>query len=463
MVTIERIMAATPHIHPERIRNRRIAVLGLARSGLAVSEMVLAAGAEVLASDVREDEATRQVASRLRDLGAWVELGQHSLEALLKADFIVPSPGIPASHPLLEAAAKAGIPVFSEIEVAYWLTSGDVLALTGTNGKTTTATLLHRMLEADGQAARLAGNIGHAFSSVAQEGAGPVVLEVSSYQLEHTETFRPAVAAILNITPDHLDRHGDLESYAALKYRIAENQSSGDTLVLNADCALSRRAPVPTGARTLFFSVEQFLPEGVFWEADRLVYRTAAGSGELVHRSELHIPGLHNQSNVAAASAMALAFGCSPEAVVDATRSFKGVPHRIEFLGSYDGVRYYNDSKATNVDAMLVALRAVHGPMVLLVGGRSKDDDPMAAASLIRERVRAVVAYGESADRFAAAWKDLTSVTIAPDLESSVALARGMAQEGDAVLLSPACASFDQFKNFEERGDRFREVVRATI
>jgi UDP-N-acetylmuramoylalanine--D-glutamate ligase len=461
MVTLERIMATVPPTHPERIRNRRVAVLGLARSGEAVSTLLLEHGAEVLASDARDDDRTRGIAARLRDLGAWVELGRHTPEALLKVDFVVPSPGVPTSHPVLEAARKAGVPIFSEIEVAFWVTSGDVLALTGTNGKTTTVNLLHEMMLEAGHASRLAGNVGRAYSSVASTGDGPLVLEVSSYQLEHIETFRPAVAGLLNITPDHLDRHGSLEAYAATKYRIAENQGEGDTLVINADCPQCGRIPVPPHVRVLRFSTETAVPDGVYWQEGRLVYRTAAGSGMLVHSSQLQIPGVHNQSNVAAASAMALAYGCSPEAVTRAIVKFRGVPHRIEPLGEWSGVRVYNDSKATNVDAMVVALRAVTGPIVLLVGGRAKADDPHTADPLIRERVRAVVCYGEARERFAGAWSALKPVVRVENLAEAVQAGFGLAQPGDALLLSPACASFDQFDNYEQRGDRFREYVHA--
>jgi UDP-N-acetylmuramoylalanine--D-glutamate ligase len=463
MVTLERIMASAPLAHPERIRNRRVTVLGLARSGEAVCTLLLEQGAEVLASEARDDDRTRAVAARLRDQGAWVELGQHTAEALVNVDFVVPSPGVPASHPVLQAARQAGVPIFSEIEVAFWVTSGDVLALTGTNGKTTTVTLLQEMLRAAGHASRLAGNVGRAYSSVAGQGSGPLVLEVSSYQLEYIETFRPAVSGLLNITPDHLDRHGSFEAYAATKYRIAENQGEGDTLVINADCPHAVNIPVPPRVRVLRFSTEREVSDGVFWRDGRLVYRTAAGSGTIVSRDDLKIPGTHNQSNVAAAAAMAMAYGCPAPAVAGAITEFRGVPHRIEFLGDASGVRVYNDSKATNVDAMVVALRAVQGPIVLLVGGRAKNDDPHTADALVRERVRAVVCYGEARDRFAGSWAPLVPVVQVEDLAEAVQEGFRLARSGDALLLSPACASFDQFENFEQRGDRFREYVRARI
>ena len=463
MVTLERMMASTPLAHPERLRNRRVTVLGLARSGEAVSTLLLEQGAHVLASEARDDERLRGVAARLRDQGAWVELGTHSPEALVKVDFVVPSPGVPTSHPVLVAARQAGVPIFSEIEVAFWLNTGDVLALTGTNGKTTTITLLHEMLKASGHDARLAGNVGKAFSSVATQGSGPVALEVSSYQLEYTETFRPAVAALLNITPDHIERHGSFEAYVNTKYRIAENQSEGDTLVVNADCPHSSGIRAQKAVRVLRFSTQKELTDGVFWRGDRMVYHTAAGSGQIVELSELLIPGEHNQSNAAAAAAMALAYGCPVEAVGEAIRTFKGVPHRIEFLGSASGVRVYNDSKATNVDAMLVALKALSGPIVLLVGGRAKNDDPHAADPFIRSKVRAVVCYGEARERFATAWSGMVPAMQVEDLGAAVQAGFKLTQSGDALLLSPACASFDQFNNFEERGDRFREFVRARI
>ena len=337
-----------------------------------------------------------------------------------------------------------------------------MLALTGTNGKTTTATLLHHMLALGGQKARLAGNVGLAFSAVAGEGSGPVVLEVSSYQLEYIETFKPKVAGLLNGTPDHLDRHGDLETYIELKYRLAENMGDGDSVVLNADCPVARKLPVPPGARAIFFSTQQFLPEGVFCEDGALAYRVDGLEGELVSLDELRIPGRHNQANAAAAAAMALAYGVSPERISDALRSFEGVPHRIESLGIRRERRVYNDSKATNVGAMQVALEAVDGPIVLLVGGRLKGDDPHTVDDLISAKVRAVIAYGEGREHFREAWQELKQVEVVTDLKEATRRAFALSQPGDAILLSPACASFDQFDNFEQRGDRFREYAAKT-
>lgn len=446
-------------VYPDRIRNRRVAVLGLARSGMAACEMLLANGAQVLASDAGDSELLHKRAEHLRDLGAWVELGGHSKDALLSADYLIVSPGLKPDLPVLQAATQTGIPVFSELEVAFWLCRCDVLAVTGTNGKTTTATLLYEMLSTAGMQAKLAGNVGVPFSSVVAAGTGPVVLEVSSYQLERIEEFRPQVATILNVEPDHLDRHGDLEGYAHTKYRIAENQGEGDTFVLNADDAWSRKAPVAPGARAFFFSTQQFLPEGVFCEEEKLVYRMADRSDAILPLAEIGIPGPHNQANAAAAAAMALAYGVDPAAIAQTLRTFQGVPHRIEPLGMRQDRRFYNDSKATNIGAMLMALRSVERPIVLVVGGRHKGDDPHAADELIRAKVRAIVAFGEARDRFEEAWSKLVPVTLAENLEEATQRAVALSRPGDAVLLSPACASFDQFTNFEERGDRFREYV----
>lgn len=462
MQTVEWNMVADTRVFPDRIRNRKVSVLGLARSGIAVCEMLVAGGAQVLASDIRDDEETRAAAIGLRAIGVSVELGSHSEDALLRADFMIPSPGLSPSIPILVHARECGIPIFSEIEVAFWLFQGDVLALTGTNGKTTTATLLHRMLNQGGLDARLAGNVGLAFSAVATRGSAPMVLEVSSFQLEFVETFRPAVSCLLNVAPDHLDRHGSIDDYAEIKYRIALNQGDGDTVVLNADDSRVRRLPVPSGARALFYSIRQFLPEGVFCEDGRLVYRVDGREGDFIRLEELKIPGWHNRANAAAASAMALAYGVDPEKIGAALREFEGVAHRIEPLGTYSGIRVYNDSKATNVGATRVALEAVPGPIVLLVGGRHKDDDPHMLDTLIQEHVRVVVTFGESADRFAAAWKNRTSLYVKPDLKEAVKQAFELANAGDAILLSPACASFDQFNDFEDRGDSFKRYVKET-
>jgi UDP-N-acetylmuramoylalanine--D-glutamate ligase len=459
MRTVETMIAPVPCVHPERIRKRTVAVLGLARTGEAACELLLAGGAQVLASDIRDDASLRETAVRLRGLGAHVELGKHSVDAILQADYVVPSPGLPLSHPVLQQARRRGIPIFSEIEVAAWLCPMPILAVTGTNGKTTTATWLQSMLAESGLKCHLAGNVGVAFSRVAAGASGPVVLEVSSYQLEHIEAFRPRLAGLLNVTPDHLERHGDLSTYAATKYRVAENQGPGDTVVLNADDALAREMPVPNGVQRTFFSIRQFLPQGVFCTEGRLTYRLAGEEGDLIRLDKIGVPGWHNQANAAAAAAMALVYGVDVEAVTRALANFTGVPHRIEYLGERDGRRVYNDSKATNVGAMRVALEAVMGPIVLLVGGRHKGDDPHAVDGLVHERVRSIVAYGESRERFAEAWSRLRPVRVVEDLEQAVAEAFTVSQPGDAILLSPACASFDQFENFEERGDRFRAYV----
>jgi UDP-N-acetylmuramoylalanine--D-glutamate ligase len=461
MPVTETMIALKRRTHPERIRGRHVAVLGLARTGEAVCDLLLKGGAQVHASEIREDATLHETASRLRGLGAQVELGKHSVDTILQSDYVVPSPGLPLSHPVLQQARRRGIPIFSEIEVAAWLCSMPVLAVTGTNGKTTTATWLQFMLKEGGLNPHLAGNVGTAFSRVATRASGPVVLEVSSYQLEHIETFRPHVAGLINVTPDHLERHGDLSTYAATKYRLAENQVPGDTAVLNADDALAREMPVPDEVRRTFFSIRQFLPEGVFCTEGRLIYRLAGEEGELIRLDRIGVPGWHNQANAAAASAMALAFGVDTEALSRALAHFTGVPHRIEYLGDFDGRRVYNDSKATNVGAMQVALEAVMGPIVLLVGGRHKGDDPHTVDNLVRERVRTIVAYGESRERFAEAWSKLRPVRVVDNLEAAVTEAFAASQPGDAILLSPACASFDQFRDFEERGDCFRAYVDA--
>jgi UDP-N-acetylmuramoylalanine--D-glutamate ligase len=455
---MKKVMMPERTTYPDRIRNRRVAVLGLARSGVAVCEMLLGHGAQVLASDSGDTEKLHQTAERLRDLGAWVELGGHSTEALLHTDYLVVSPGLKPNLPVLAAAHEKGIPVFSEIEVAFWLCSCDVLALTGTNGKTTTVTLLYRMLQAGGLEVQLAGNVGTPFSSVVGQ-TGPVVLEVSSYQLEHIETFRPNVAALLNVEPDHLERHGSMEGYVAAKYRLGENQRAGDTFVLNADDAWARKTTVNAGVKSFFFSTQQFLPEGVFCEDENLVFRMQEQQGLILPLSEIHIPGPHNRSNAAAAAAMALAYGVPPEAIADALRKFEGVPHRIEPLGSRQARRFFNDSKATNIGAMLMALRSVEPPIVLLVGGRHKGDDPHVADDLIREKVRAIVSFGEARTRFEDAWSKIVPVVLVDNLEEATRRAFALSRPGDAVVLSPACASFDQFENFEHRGEKFREYV----
>jgi UDP-N-acetylmuramoylalanine--D-glutamate ligase len=366
-------------------------------------------------------------------------------------------------QPIMKEARALGIPVISELELGYRFCRGKIAAITGTNGKTTTVHLLQQMAQDADVPVVLAGNVGLAFSQVAEAVPenGIAVLEVSSFQLETIQLFRPQVAAILNITPDHLDRYLNMQSYIEAKARIMSNQEAKDILILNGEDKYTPLLANQTQSRLLTFSALRPPEiEGVWVERGRIFYRLfGLGQDEIMLADELLIPGPHNLENALAAIAVGLSLGLPPKSLAQTLRKFRGVVHRLEPVKRIKGVWYINDSKGTNVDAVIKALQSYTSPIVLILGGRDKNGDFRALRDLLLQHVRAVIVMGEAAEVIVKQIEGTIQILREPDLEKAVRAAAGIAGEGDVVLLSPGCASFDQFRNFEHRGDTFKEIV----
>ncbi|MFZ5899366.1 MAG: UDP-N-acetylmuramoyl-L-alanine--D-glutamate ligase [Bacillota bacterium] len=439
-----------------------VLVVGAGKSGRAASRFLVSKGARVTLTDAKSADAFEGIQEDAPDvelaLGAYpqVEPGRWAL--------VVISPGVPGTIEPATAARTAGIPVIGELELAWRFCRAPVVAITGTNGKTTTTALVGEIFRHAGKNTLIAGNIGVPFISEVER-YGPedvIVLEVSSFQLETAPTFRPRVAAILNITPDHIDRHGSLEAYVDAKAAIFKNQASNDLTVLNYDdpitAALAPRCP----GRVIFFSRRHRLEQGIFVQDGQIMAAGSQGTCSVCPAGNLRIPGYHNLENALAATAAAWVMGVRPKIIGEALTEFRGVPHRLEEVGIIEGVRYINDSKGTNPDASIKALEAFREPIVLIAGGRNKGNSFKEFAARFPGRVRALVVLGESAEEIAqdAREQGLEKILRATDLKDAVRLAHDNAEPGDVVLLSPACASWDMFRDYEERGDLFREIVK---
>ena len=446
-----------------------IGVLGLARSGEAATRLALRRGMRVYASDAADTPATRAAAERLRGLGAEAEAGRHDVARLAACDLVVLSPGIPPTAPVLADPRLEGVPVIAELEFAWEHLDAPIVAVTGTNGKTTVTALASHLLTQSGIDAPAGGNIGVALSELAlREPPPPVaVVEVSSFQLAGTRRFAPAIGVLTNLAPDHLDRYESVAAYYADKARLFRNAGAGDRWVLNADDSeVLALAAGAAGARYLF-SVERRLEpgeRGAWLEEDgRLVLRTRSGGEEtLLYCDELRILGRHNTANALAAALAARLVGAEPAAIARGLRSFAPPEHRLQPVVERDGVLWINDSKATNLASARVALRSVDRPVVLLLGGRHKGEPYTGLLPELRDRARGVVAFGEAAERIE---RDLAAELAVERVNGSfgeaVRRAGELARPGDAVLLSPACSSYDMFADYAERGDCFARLARG--
>jgi UDP-N-acetylmuramoylalanine--D-glutamate ligase len=439
---------------------KRVLVVGLARTGVAVSLFAAAYGATVTATDEKPESAFGETAARLRAAGVNLELGGHPPSIFFDQDLIVVSPGVPTNLAPMVLAHVSGIPVWSEIELAWRFLRGKLVAITGSNGKTTTTSLVAHILENAGIPTQVGGNIGAPLITLVERSIDSTVTvaEISSFQLETIEAFRPEIGVLLNLTPDHLDRHASFADYATAKMRLFENQLERDFAILNADDPeVTKR--MPSRPHVFWFSRQKRVAEGAFLLDDQIIFRQDGSETAIGRRSDIPLRGEHNVDNVLAACAAAYLAGATPSAIASGVKTFRGVEHRLEFAGEIGGVSFYNDSKATNVDAALKAIEAFPGPLIVILGGRDKGSPYTPLADALRSKSRAVMLIGECAQKIAADLGDAIASVHAGTLDRAVEMAVERAQPGDTVLLAPACSSFDQFENYEQRGRAFKRLV----
>jgi UDP-N-acetylmuramoylalanine--D-glutamate ligase len=442
------------------LKNKRVLVVGLARTGVATALFCATRGAIVAATESRTEAAIGEGVARLRAAGVSLELGGHKDRTFLEQDLIVPSPGVPADLPQLVAARAGGVTIWSEIELAYRYLQGTLIGITGSNGKTTTTALIEHILRGADFPTILAGNIGTPLiSCVDQSKKNTItVVELSSFQLELIETFRPNISLFLNLTPDHLDRHHTLKGYGDAKARIFENQTADEAAILNADDAASA-AYAPSKPKLYWFSRKQRVAQGAYLRGEEVVLRIDGTDHVVLPRGGIPLAGAHNLENVLAATVVAQLAGVAVPMIAQGIRSFAGVEHRLEFVAEVGGVRYYNDSKATNVDATLKALEAFPGRVLVILGGKDKDSDYTVLQQPLREKAILALLIGTAAEKIKTQIAGSVKIERAGTLERAIEVASHAAHAGDVVLLAPACASFDQFENYEHRGRVFKSLV----
>ncbi len=443
------------------LKGKRVLVVGLGKSGVASALFLEKHGARVAVSDAKSLEQLRHEIPLLLDHGITVETGQHGERTFRDQDLIVISPGVPFDVPQLVQARTLGIPVIGEMELAARSLKGQIVAITGSNGKTTTTTLAGEIIMAGGGKALVGGNIGTPAITFVERSTEDtwVVLEISSFQLETVENFHPHIAVVLNVTPDHLDRHYSFENYAAAKARILENQDMNDFAVLNADNQPCVAMAVQAKAPVYWFSRSKEIADGAFVRDGSIVWRDKHGDREIMPTREISLKGAHNLENVLAAVCVGMLAGVEPAQIWRAVSEFKAVEHRLEYVATVRDVEYYNDSKATNVDATIKALESFPGRIHLILGGKDKGSDYSLLNGLLKERVKRVYTIGAAAAKVESQVRG-TEIMSVGTLEAAVKRASESATAGDVVLLAPACASFDQFESYEERGRLFKELVR---
>jgi UDP-N-acetylmuramoylalanine--D-glutamate ligase len=452
------------------LKNKRVLVVGLGKSGLSAAMFLRGLGARVTVSDTRSAIALARETPSLLDAGIMVEAGGHGLLTFRRQDLIVVSPGVPLDTPEVAQVIGYGLPVIGELELASRFLKGGIIAVTGSNGKTTTTTLIGKIFTEAGVPTQVGGNIGLPVIELIAESTPETtnVLEVSSFQLETVDQFHPRIAVILNITPDHLDRHHSFEAYVAAKERIFARQTSADALVLNADdrttqmCAAHAKANSPEGGPNIYwFSATRVVRQGAFVRDNVVCWieKEGAPAEPILPLAEIPLKGTHNVENVLAAVAAARLAAIPAEKIRQSVASFHAVEHRLEFVRCHQGVEFYNDSKATNVDAALKAVASFPGNIHLILGGKDKDADYTLMAEALKERVKTVYTIGSAAEKIERELRGVVKIVPTGTLEVAVAEAVKSAAAGDVVLLAPACSSFDQFDNYEHRGRTFRQLV----
>jgi UDP-N-acetylmuramoylalanine--D-glutamate ligase len=449
------------------LKRKRVLVVGLGKSGVASALFLESRGALVTVSDAKREDQLRHEIPALLDRGITVETGKHGERTFGNQELIVVSPGVPGELPALQHARRLGTPIIGEIELTARFLQGKIIAITGSNGKTTTTTLTGEIIASGGRKTLVGGNIGTPAITFVEQSSPVtwVVLEISSFQLESIETFHPHISAVLNLTPDHLDRHGSMEQYIAAKARIFENQGAGDYAVLNADHEATRQLAKRIKPQVLWFSRKHEVERGAFVKDGAIVVRGVVSQNqetvEIMPLAEIALKGAHNVENVLAAVTIGMAAGVEPAAIRRAVKDFRAVEHRLEYVATLRGVQYYNDSKATNVDATIKALESFPANVHLILGGRDKDSDYSELNPLIAARVKRVYTIGEAAAKIESQIGGAAPVLSAQTLEAAVREAAELAAAGDIVLLAPACASYDQFSSYEHRGRVFKELVQS--
>jgi UDP-N-acetylmuramoylalanine--D-glutamate ligase len=446
------------------LRGKKVLIIGAARSGVAAAKFLVDRGAIVALNDQKPLDKWSAEALALKETGVGLLPGEPPSWLLDQLELVVVSPGVPATIIPIRYAERAGAKIIGEVELAARYLKGRVAGITGSNGKTTTTSLIGELLHNAGLNVQVGGNIGRALISLVETSRddGWTVAELSSFQLETIKTFRPKIAIVLNVTSNHMDRYETFNDYAAAKHRIFMNQTEDDVAVLNADDPTVSSWESGLRAKVMRFSVRQELERGVFLQGDELVFRWDEGERSLLRVTEMKLRGLHNVENVAAAIAAGIAAGASIESMRETVKQFNPVEHRLEFVDEIDGVRFYNDSKATSVDATLKALEAFAddaGQVVLILGGKGKKAPYAPLARLVRDKVRKMILIGADAETIASELGEQAPFERAGDMKEAVAKAFAAAEKGDVVLLAPACASFDMFESFEHRGKVFKEAV----
>jgi len=444
------------------LTNKKILVVGLARTGVAVARFLVERGAQVTVTDMREEEKLAESLAELADLDINFELGRHVPHSFLMADLIVVSPGVPMDIKPLAMARSQKRRVVSEVELASWFIKAPMIAITGTNGKTTTTTLTGEIFRGCGFDTFVGGNIGRPLIELASSGENVqrVVVELSSFQLEGVESFRPTVAVLMNLTEDHLDRYESFQQYIDAKLRIFENQTAEDFAVLNLDDPLVAACAGKLKARVFPMSRLRELSEGISYK-DGFITFSYGGKVLRFGTEGFRLKGVHNLDNIMASLAAALLLRCDGDCAFQAVSSFKGLPHRMEFVQEINGVGYYEDSKGTNVGSVVKSLESFDANITLIAGGKDKGGSYQPLAPLVAERVSHLILIGEARFRIKDALGALTDTHLVGSLEEAVALAHALTSAGGTVLFSPACSSFDMFKDYEERAERFKALVRA--
>jgi UDP-N-acetylmuramoylalanine--D-glutamate ligase len=442
------------------VKGKKVTILGAVRSGVSAALLVQKLEGKPFVSDMADASKLNDEMVRLREANIPFEFGGHT-EKVYDCDFIITSPGVPTKSKVIQEALKRKIEIFSELEFASYFCKGKVIAITGSNGKTTTTSLVHHILTTSNKKTYLAGNIGFAFSNICLDVKEDefVALEVSSFQLDWNKKFKPYISIITNITPDHLDRYETFEDYRNAKLSIYKTQDENDYVILNYDDKFSQREINNKNVNTIFFSLNEKPKNSIYLDNENIIFEQNGKNIFVCKTSDIKIKGLHNIANSMCAIVAAKLSGCSNEDIIKGLQTFEGVEHRLEFVREINGVKYVNDSKATNVDSLYFALKSFDNPIFLILGGIDKGNDYNQIKDLVLQKVKKIYAIGQSADKIFNFFHHDIKVEIKSSLKECVDAANSEAREGDIVLLSPACASMDMFKNYEERGRIFKELV----